>query len=330
MQALKKQIKEKQIRGIYLFYGQEKYVLQTYLMKMVNIALGDGDKTMNYDVFDSPSVDADRVSSALQTLPFFSELRVVVLRELELFKGKNVVKLEQLIPVLQALPESTVCFIIENEIDKRSKNYKALQTIGQAVEFKTQSEDELCKYIIDQLTRSGKRADQNLAKAFLHVVGYDLTIIHNELKKLNDFCSAEEIAPKDIQEICTRSIENRIFELVDCMGTRQRAHALRLFTDLLVLKEPAPRILYMITRQFRLILQTKLLVEKHQDRQAISSKLKIAPFIVDKNIKQARCFTVEKLKQALKNCYDAEVDLKTGRMDLELGIELLIVKYSTN
>lgn len=330
MQQLKKQIKEKKIEGVYLFYGEEKYVMNAYLDKVVDIALSDADPVMNLDIFDSQATHIDNIADAICTLPFFGDKRVVVVKEMDLFNTKNASKTEKLISSIEQIPTTTVLIVLESEIDKRGKLYKKINALGRCVEFKTLSEDELVQYIADQLNKKGKKIERSVAKYFVNSIGYELTTILNELDKLVGFYHDQEIIDqKGIDDICIKSVENRIFEMVECMGTNRRQLAIRLYHDLLLLKEPPMRILFMITRQFRLILQTKLLLEQKSDHYAMASKLKVPTFVLEKNIRQAKNFSHLQLKQGLKECLEAEVAMKTGKMDIELSIELLILKYSS-
>ncbi|PKM96217.1 MAG: DNA polymerase III subunit delta [Firmicutes bacterium HGW-Firmicutes-1] len=329
MQQLKKQIKEKQIQGIYLFYGEEHYILNAYLDKAVDSVMIDSDRVMNLDVFEAQGNQIDKMIDAMDTLPFLGEKRVVVMKSLELFQAKNASKTEKLIEALSTLPSTTVLFIVENEVDKRTKLFKKINSLGRTIEFNRLSEDDLVQYIADQLNKHNKKIEKVVAKHFIHTVGFDLATIHNELDKLVAYNKESDIVSKQtIDEICTKSVENRIFDLVDCMGGSRRQHALKLYNDLVVLREPPTRVLFMLTRQFRLILQTKLMLEKGAQRQEMASKLKLPPFVLDKNMKQAKNFSIVQLKEALKQCLDAEVQMKTGKMDITLGIELLIIKYS--
>lgn len=327
MQRLKKLIKDKKIEGVFLLYGQEQFVLNAYLEKAIEAALINSDKTMNLDIFNSPTTDIQNIIDAMDTLPFLGDKRVIIIKEFDLFNSKNASKVEKLLSAIDNIPESTVLFITETDIDKRSKLYKQMNKQGICVEFKPLSESELIQYIADRLNKSNKRIERSVAQHFIHTIGFELVHINNELEKLISYCQDKEIITTEaIDEICTKSVENRIFELVDCMGTNKRELALKLYYDLLMLKEPPMRIHFMITRQFRLILQTKLLLEQKADNQTILSSLKIPPFVLNKNIKQAKSFTVERLKQALNDCLKVEVDMKTGKMDITLGIELLIIK----
>jgi len=82
MQQLKKQIKEKQIEGIYLFYGEEQFILNAYLEKVIEAAIFGSDSVMNLDIFEASGTSMDKIIDAMDTLPFLGEKRVVVLKEL--------------------------------------------------------------------------------------------------------------------------------------------------------------------------------------------------------------------------------------------------------
>jgi DNA polymerase-3 subunit delta len=84
----------------------------------------------------------------------------------------------------------------------------------------------------------------------------------------------------------------------------------------------------MLTRQFRLIYQTKLLYSQGFDKNSIARKIKIPPFVANKCIKQSSNFTLPNLKQSLNECLEIEKDIKTGKIDSKIGIELIIIKYS--
>ena len=98
---------------------------------------------------------------------------------------------------------------------------------------------------------------------------------------------------------------------------------------LLALKEPPMRILYLITRQFNLLMQVKELSEEGYSAKTISERLKMAGFIVRNCLRQAEYFSLKTLKEALQDCVRMEEAVKTGRMNDVMSVELLLVKYSS-
>ena len=110
------------------------------------------------------------------------------------------------------------------------------------------------------------------------------------------------------------------------MVNRQTKKAMNLYEDLLTLKEPPMRILFLIARQFNQLLQVGELMEKGMDRSTIASRLKLQPFVVGKVMPQARQFSREQILSYVNLCVEAEEAVKTGRLSDRLAVELLITK----
>ena len=150
-----------------------------------------------------------------------------------------------------------------------------------------------------------------------------------ELEKLLSFTEGREVITKeDILEICTVQTTNQIFDMIRAIAEKDQKQALALYYDLLALKEPPMRILFLIARQFNQLLVVKSLASKGYDKNAIASKAQIAPFIAGRCMTQARSFTREQLEAVVKDCIDAEEAVKTGQMSDQMSVELLILKYS--
>ena len=122
--------------------------------------------------------------------------------------------------------------------------------------------------------------------------------------------------------------ETQIFEMIRALAEKNQKKALDLYYDLLSLKEPPMRILFLIARQFNQLLLVKSLAAKGYDKAAIASRAKIAPFVAGRCMTQARSFTTDQLKTAVQDCVQAEEDVKTGKITDTLSVELLIMKYS--
>lgn len=327
MEALKTMIKNKSLAKVMLFYGPEKYMMDFYLKKSVDTIIGDGDKTMNYDNFSEKKTSLEAISDGLETMPFFADQRVVVLSYLDLI-GKNKIS-NDLAPLLEGLAETTYVIIVESEIDKRKKLYKTLKKIGHIIEFPYLSEGELVKYIARGLGKYKIKISGSDARYMIQHVGGDLTVMTNEVDKLAGFLGdAEVVTQEAIDEICQKSVESKIFELVDCMGTSKRSRAIKLYHDLLLSKEPANRILFMLTRQFRIIYKTKLMGGEGLGQNDIAKKLKVQSFIVRKCVDQGRTFNLVHLEGAMKDALQTEIDIRTGVFHPDFAVEQLIIKYS--
>ena len=131
-----------------------------------------------------------------------------------------------------------------------------------------------------------------------------------------------------MQDICTVTTESRVFDMIRALAEKRQKEALDLYYDLLSLKEPPMRILFLIARQFNQMLQLKDLRDQGLDSATIASRAGVAPFIAKRSLAQAERFEKEELRQAVEDCVSSEEAVKTGRLGDRLAVEMLIVKYS--
>lgn len=324
MKKLAEEIKSGQLKQIYILYGEEAYLRNQYKEKLKK-ALLDGGDAMNLHCFQGKDVKAGEIIDLAETMPFLAQRRVIVLENSGLFARGG----EELAGYLEA-PSDTAYFVfVESTVDKRSKLYKAAAAKGRAIEFKAQDEATLKRWIMGFLKRENKNITERDLNLFLDKTGSDMENIRGELEKLLCYCMERDvITARDIEAVCTRQVTGQIFDMVSAVAERRQQTAMELYYDLLSLKEPPMRILFLIARQFNLLLQVKELKNKGLDANTIGEKTGLAGFIARKYIAQAAKFKETDLRQALADCVEAEEAVKTGRMNDIMSVELLIVKYS--
>lgn len=324
MQKLNEEIKSGQLKQIYLLYGEEAYLRRQYRDKL-KTALVNGDDTMNYNYYEGKAVDVGEIIDLAETLPFLADKRVIIIENSGLFKHGG----EQLAEYLKEPCETTFFVLVEPEIDKRSKLFKALTAKGRAVEFKAQDEGVLKRWILGTLNKENKKITERDLSLFLEKTGTDMENISKELEKLVCFCMDKEvITGKDIEEICTRQINNQIFDMMDAIAGKRQKEAMELYYDLLTLKEPPMRILFLLARQFNLLLQVRELKQKGYPTKTIGENVGLPGFIAGKYVNQAAKFSTQYLRNAVTDCVETEEAVKTGKMNDVLSVELLLIKYS--
>ncbi|TCT16364.1 DNA polymerase III delta subunit [Natranaerovirga pectinivora] len=328
MQNLKKQIKNGELHNLYLFYGKENYIKNLY-KKRIKTTLLDEDDIMNYNFFEGKQVRVSDIIDIADTLPFFKEARLIIVENSELFKSGKKDESEAMATYLENIPSSTYLIFVEDEIDKRSKIYKTVQKKGYAVEFNQLNEQEIKQWLRITTNKNNVNINNDVADYFIYTVGMDMATIDKELEKLISYTLGKnEITKEDIDSISTKQIENKIFDMINAIGEKNKEKAIVLYHDLLMLKEPPLRIIFMLVRQFRMLLQVKSLVNAGVNEYEITSKLGLRSFIVKNCIRQVRNFKVERIKEALNDCLEYEGLIKTGRIEDKLGVEIIILKYS--
>ena len=117
--------------------------------------------------------------------------------------------------------------------------------------------------------------------------------------------------------------------MVEAVAAKQQKKALDYYYDLLALKEPPMRILYLLARQFKLLMEVKDLAEKRYDKSQIAKTVGLHPFVAGKYMQQSRTFSKQELRRILEDALDTEELVKSGRLNDVMSVELFIVKYST-
>ena len=321
MQTLNQDIKTGEFKQIYLLYGEEAFLKNSYKNRLKEAIIGDD--TMNFARFEGKGLDVDELIRLADTMPFFAERRLILVEDSGFFKSAS----DALVQYLPSMPDTTILLFVETEVDKRNRLYKKVKDMGYAAELNRQDSAQLARWAGGILTREQKKITKHTMELFLSMAGDDMENIRMELEKLISYTLGREvITDEDVLAVCTVQVINRIFEMVSAIVNRQPRKAMDLYEDLLTLKEPPMRILFLIARQFNQLLQVKDLMGKGMDKGTIASKLKMQPFVVGKTMPQARQFGREQILSYVEFCVETEEAVKSGRLQDRLAVELLITR----
>ena len=322
MQTLNQDIKDKIFKRVYLLFGDEPFLVNSYKKRLREAITGDD--TMNYNYFEGKGPDVKEIISLADTMPFFAERRLVLIDGSGFFKSSAP---EELVNYIPEIPESTCMVFVESEVDKRNKLYKKVKDNGYAAELKKQDADQLMRWAAGILSKDGKKITRQVMEYFMERTGDDMENIRMELEKLICYTMGREVITKeDVEAVGTVHVTNRIFEMVTAIVAGNTRKAMDLYEDLLTLKEPPMRIMFLIAKQFNQLLQVKELAGKGAQKSEIASRVKVPPFVAGKLMAQARAFTREQILSYVEFCVDAEESVKTGRLSDRLAVELLIAK----
>ncbi len=325
MKTLNKDIKEGSFKQMYLLYGEEDYLRASYKKRLTK-ALSDPEDTMNYSYFDGKGISVPAIIDLAETLPFLAERRLIVIENSSFFKNSQ----EELASYLESACETTFFLFVEKEVDKRTKLFKTVSKKGYAAQLSAQDSAVLQSWILGQLGKEGYRITNGAMNQFLLYTGADMTLIENELEKLICYCmKTKEIRSEDVEKITVRQIENKIYEMVDCVANQKQRRALELYYDLLAVREKPSRILSLITRQFNLMYQAKSLKQRGYDTRSIADRTGLKPYVAGLYISQSEQFSMQRLRYLMEQCCQYEEHIKTGRISDRLAVEMMLIAYSS-
>ena len=329
MDELKKDLKSKSYKRMYLLFGEENYLKNYYRSKFEDNILEEAFKMMNLDTFESKATSAQSIIDSAYTAPFMSDHRLIIIKDSGLFATGRKDDTEKLAISLSDIPISSIIIFIEESVDKRNKLYKEVSKIGFPAELKIPKEIELVKWVVELFKKGEKTISRDCAMTLLRTVTYDMDTIVLEVDKLINYKGdTKEITEEDIKSVCTKSLDAKIFELVKAVGEKNLEKSLDIYSNLIVMKEQPLMILAMIARQFRLMVQCKDLAAKGNNVDNIATKLGIRGFVVRDCIKQGEKFKFSTLISAINECLEIDLNIKTGKTNAKLAVEIFLIKYS--
>ncbi len=324
MKSINEDIKNGTFRQLYLLYGEEAYLKKQYKNRLTKAMIPEDD-TVNYAYYEGKGINPAELIDLAETMPFFAECRLIVVENSGFFKNAS----PELADYMKNVPDTTRFVFVENEVDKRGRMYKAVKEKGRVVEMSRQDEKTLLYWIAGNVKREGKQIKESAAKYLVAKTGTDMENLEKELEKLFSYTLGQtEITLQDIDDICTTQITNKIFDMVEAVALKQQKKALDYYYDLLALKEPPMRILYLLGRQFKLLLLVKSMVQKGYDKAQIAKEAGLHPFVAGKYIQQCRNFKSKELRAIMEAAAEIEELVKTGRLGDIMAVELFIVKHS--
>lgn len=324
MKSLQEDLKTGNFKKAYLLFGEESYLRQQYKEKLIKV-LNPQEDTMNFTRYEGKGIEVKEMIDLCETMPFFAECRVILVENSGFFKNKC----EELADYMKTLPDYIRMIFVEEEVDKRSRMYKAVKTQGRVTEFARQDEKSLMRWAAGILGREGRKIKTSDMELFLTKTGTDMGNIRMELEKLIAYTQGRDvITSSDIEAVCTTQTANKIFDMVRAVTEKNQKRALELYYDLLTLKEPPMRILFLLAKQFHQLFLSKKMAEEGLSQQEIASRLGVPSFVVRNIMACARAYSSEELQKAEEDFVEAEEAVKTGRLQDLLSVELLIVKYS--
>ena len=185
------------------------------------------------------------------------------------------------------------------------------------------------KWILTKLGKENKKITRDTMNYIIDTLGNDLEKISCEIEKLLCYTLNKDVIDiADVDAVCTPEITGKIFEMIDAMGNKNKEKALKLYYDLLSQKEPPMRILFMLSRQFNIMLQVKELTDKRMNKKDIEDKLKMKGFVISKTQGQIKNFTGQSIRNAIEKSIELEEAIKNGNINEKVAVELLLIEFS--
>lgn len=325
---LENDLKNQNLHGIYVFYGEEKYLQQEYLRKIKKI-FGELSLGINYILLDENNIDT--LISDIETPAFGYEKKLIIIRDSNLFKKdcKSPMKekfKKYVSENMNIINEAVVIVFIEETVHKMDL-YKTVEKNAVIIETKELKPIEI-KNRLKRICAMYKVqiSDQNL-NYLIETAGTSMQDLINEIRKLIEYAGENgEIQKEDIDKLTIKEIQAIIFDLTDYLGTKNTEKALEVLNNLIYNKEPLQKIIITLYNHFRKIYLTKLALKERRDLVEVLSLKPNQVFLTTKYRKQAEYFKEKEILQILKELIDLDYKSKSGQIDLDIGLKTVLCK----
>jgi DNA polymerase-3 subunit delta len=321
-ERLEGSLRKKQFEPLYLFCGEEDFLIDEIVDILMEEALDESTRSFNLDVLYGSDVDAKNIVSIASSFPMMSERRIVVVREFDKTSNKDI-----LTSYVEHPSPSTSLALISSRPDFRQKIYKSLKEHATVGEFKQLYENEIPQWINKRIRVMGKSANMEACQLIQNYVGRSLREIQNEIEKMFIYVGEKKILDvEDVHRVVGLSRQHNIFELQNALGAQNIGRALEILQNLLQSGESPVGMIVMLTRYFQKLWLAQELLAKNIAEGQIASALGTSPFFAKEYVAAARKFPTNRLTQCFAALLEADEMLKSSRMENSIIMTLLIHK----
>lgn len=319
---------------LYLIYGSETYLLEDTIHRIISAGLSIEEQEFNLSKFDMGEYPVEMAVEEAYTFPFMGQRRVVLIKEAVFFSGQKDSKkvehdMDKLLKYIEEPAPETV-FIVHapyEKLDERKKLVKQMKKQAIVMEGAPLKEKELHQWIEEKARQEQVEFEAEARTELMALTGANLMQMGSEIRKLATHVGENNnVTREHVSSLVARSLEQDIFVLVDGVVKGQAHQSMKVFKDLLKQKEPPLRIMAMMVRQFRILYQIKQLTQQGYGEKMIASQLKLHPYVVKLAAKQVQRFQDKELLSYLDQLADLDYQIKTGKINDELGVELFLLR----
>ena len=313
-QAEIRRLRQNGPQRLYLLWGPEDYLREHYLQTLKGICLPEGEDSFSYKRMEGPELDLHDLREAIDALPFMTERSFVELQDVDLNRLKEP---EKLLDVLSDIPDyCTVVFVqsASYALDGRTKGVKGLRTLAQELEFTSQSQGDLIRWIARRFAAAGKSISLEAAQRLIFISGDLMNRLIPEIEKVAAYAAGDKVTVEDVEAVAHHIPEAQVFKMTEYMAQKQHNNAIVILAELLADVNNEPNyILAALASQMKRLYLARLLLEQDRDKKVLKDAFKIKyDFIVNQLLQSARGFTLAQLKRAVEICAETSYQMRVS------------------
>jgi len=342
---------------VYILRGDDREAIEAHIHKACASLGAPEMAALNTTHLEGKSITLNDLRASALALPFLTERRLVVVDDaLKLFTMKGSSKWSdgdkkrnlEFLALLDSLPQSTALILVIPDTLKTRKRKSIWESYWQTLgknhwlikwaesagnrifiqDCTLPTGGEFVKWIQDKAGELGGELIPRAAQTLAEYLGNDTQRAVQEIIKLLTYVDFERpVDEKDVQLLSIQENQSDIFEMVDALGSKDGKKAMRQLHLLLEDNDFIP-VFSMIVRQFRLILQTREILDEGGNDRDVAKILRQQPFVARKISAQAQQFDLLTLESIYYQLQKIDIDMKTGGMQGDIALDLFIARLT--
>ena len=305
----------------YLIIGDDPYIKEKEQKKIRDKFLSSEEVDLNYSVYGPE--DIENVMDSLGTAPFLAEKRVVVVNDSEILPESS---LEAISSYLDSPVKTSTLVLSSDSSFSKNKHYKKIAPKVELIKADTPTPAKIKTGIRNFFKKEGIEVSPPALELIYELKGDDVTLIKAELEKLLNFSGGKKIEVEHVESLVGRSVTETVFKLVDAINAKDTKWALRVLGDLYEQKKQVQEIVGYLGWYIRVMQRIKLLSSRGESDASISSDIGYSPSYARRLISQSKKYPVSRIDKWVSLLMDTDRDIKTGRKEASLAMEMLIVQ----
>lgn len=329
--ALKAALREKQPANLYIFHGEEMFLLNHYLQQLKAIVLDELTESFNFHRFTQENFDLRAFADAVENLPMMAERTLVQVDDVDIFKWAEDDR-EKMTEILSDIPDyCTVVFTYETvafKPDKRFAKLWAAVSAGQIVEFAKQNQRDLIAWVQRHFAAEKKQIAPELCAYLIDITDGTMTALGGEIRKIAAYSGADTICKADIDAVTEPVLDAVVFRMTDQLAAGNYGGALQTLQKLLKMQEEPIFLLGAVGSHFRRLSTARTLLDNGRNSSELQKLCGIADYPARKTMEAARRFSPAFLAKASGLILETDYRMKTSFDQPQRLLELLILQLA--
>lgn len=319
---------------IIFVYGENTYSSQKKIEVMRDQFKRKFDSSgMNLVEFSTENrekIEIGNVVQAIQSPPFLSEKRMVIVKNLVSSLKKPEAKpwIEQLSKII----DTTILIFWDTESVKKLEKRELFKQFSGETDVHTYNYPQLIGNSLLQWAQTrvhelGLIISAPLLSKVIAMIGTDIWQLSNELEKLKARSSDHPVTELMVTELVKAQFEDQIFAFLDAVSLKNTKEALRLLNQQRLSGSSDFQLFSLLARQVRILLSIRYLLDENSNisSQSVASSLGLHPFVAQKSLTQARKMSTETLNSLHGSLFLFDKQMKRSGILVDVAVDRVVL-----